>query len=698
MELPLKLVKRYEQSNKLSEGDVTKKLEEVKVKNADVLDEKEQVERRRKMIASVSVEAYEDAFERYIGNNDLLPTNYLQLGVLRSKSVGRIYYKDLERNKFAMATGFLISGNLVMTNHHVFSDPAKFSDAIIEFDYEYDIFGKEKPRTTFALDVTKFFYANEKLDMAIIGVQQKDITGASDIRERGYLVLNETRGKIGIGDFACIIQHPEGKPQMVGLRENKVLDISDPEFIVYSTDTTVGSSGGPVMNDQWQIIALHSAGVPRKNAQGQYLDKNNQPIEPVDGRIDSTRVDWISNRGSKISAIINELRNDAKVKDKPYILELFSPSYSDDKNLVYLSYPKESVPVVEIKKTSITETKPAPQNVHIHINLGDSSKTFSTLSNGHGAVPALTTLDTFEKKYEDGLDFSSCNGFDEYFLGDHTPLPRLNEKLKKKIATHVDNPNRYVLKYHHYSTVHHAVRRQPVYAAINITGLKRYAALDGRSDKWFRDNRIDYDVQLNDEFYKYSGFDRGHLCRREEAEWGNTMAFAELAANLTCSYTNACPQVPTLNRAKYGAHGMWGRLEIEILEKGVAAKNEDERKIVVYNGPIFHEDDPVFKGVQIPLHFWKVVVWRNPDGKLNTTAFILHQDRLVEEIEFELAYDQVFRNNHCSIAYLEKLTGLSFDKIKAWDTYVPTAEAPEERLIVPDGFEKIVLLPIERTS
>jgi endonuclease G len=179
------------------------------------------------------------------------------------------------------------------------------------------------------------------------------------------------------------------------------------------------------------------------------------------------------------------------------------------------------------------------------------------------------------ERYEDELDFFSCAGFDEYFMGVHIPMPAPKAKLRKKLAGLVDSPGAYTLKYHHFSTLHHAVRRVPIVSAINVNGKLRYAALDeegSRIDKWYRDNRIDKDVQLNDTFYARSGFDRGHLARREDAEWGQTMAKAKLAADLTCSYANAVPQVPALNRAKFGYRGKWGTLEIELLEEGVESR------------------------------------------------------------------------------------------------------------------------------
>ena len=52
--------------------------------------ELELIERRKRMIAATMVEPLDQAFERYLGRNDLLPFNYLAIGILQSRSVGRI--------------------------------------------------------------------------------------------------------------------------------------------------------------------------------------------------------------------------------------------------------------------------------------------------------------------------------------------------------------------------------------------------------------------------------------------------------------------------------------------------------------------------------------------------------------------------------------------------------------------------------
>jgi endonuclease G len=286
-------------------------------------------------------------------------------------------------------------------------------------------------------------------------------------------------------------------------------------------------------------------------------------------------------------------------------------------------------------------------------------------------APAALAL---EKKYEDELDFSKCTGFDENFMGVHVPMPVPKASLRKKLAFLTGNPSAFLLKYHHFSAIHHAVRRVPIVSGINVHARYRHAELDvegSRSDKWFRDNRIDYDVQLDDAFYAKSGFDKGHLARREDAEWGTTVAKAKLAADLTCSYANALPQVPALNRAKFGAKGKWGLLEVELLEKGIENETGKAARICVFNGPLFEADDPVFKGVQVALSFYKIVVWYDGGGQLRTTCYRLDQKKLVGQIEFEvLRFDDVFESSQVPIGTIEKITGLDFHpNITSRDTH-----------------------------
>src|SRR5207302_10369065 len=119
------------------------------------------------------------------------------------------------------------------------------------------------------LDPAAFFHSSEALDLAIVAVKPVDRRGRRQISEQGYLVLNGQTGKAGTGDFATIIQHPEGRDKQIAVRNNDIIDISLADVIIYKSDTAQGSSGSPVFNNEWQLIALHSAGVAKKNDRGE---------------------------------------------------------------------------------------------------------------------------------------------------------------------------------------------------------------------------------------------------------------------------------------------------------------------------------------------------------------------------------------------------------------------------------------------
>jgi endonuclease G len=51
---------------------------------------------------------------------------------------------------------------------------------------------------------------------------------------------------------------------------------------------------------------------------------------------------------------------------------------------------------------------------------------------------------------------------------------------------------------------------------------------------------------------------------------------------------------------------------------------------VVFTGPIFRDDDMLYRGkYRIPALFWKVVAIVKDDGKLSATAYIQTQKNLI---------------------------------------------------------------------
>lgn len=224
------------------------------------------------------------ALERVIGTSDLFPISYLEVGLSAGKSVCRIEVRDPIGRVRGHGTGFLVAPSLLMTNNHVLevADAARFS--LAQFNYETDLQLLPRPIKSFRFDPDRFFVTDEQLDFTLVAVEAVSAEGAR-LTEFGFLPLLAESGKVLVGEYVSIVQHPSGAPKVVAIRENRVNDVFD-EFIHYATDTEPGSSGSPVFNDGWKLVALHHAGVPDPN--------------------DSTR--YVANEGIRISSIANFLK------------------------------------------------------------------------------------------------------------------------------------------------------------------------------------------------------------------------------------------------------------------------------------------------------------------------------------------------------------------------------------------------------
>ncbi|MGE0704257.1 MAG: serine protease [Vicinamibacterales bacterium] len=73
---------------------------------------------------------------------------------------------------------------------------------------------------------------------------------------------------------AYVIGHPRGAGLQVSLHDSQLLDIDDEDcFVHYRTPTDPGSSGSPVFNREWQVMAVHHSGsatMPRLRGKGNY--------------------------------------------------------------------------------------------------------------------------------------------------------------------------------------------------------------------------------------------------------------------------------------------------------------------------------------------------------------------------------------------------------------------------------------------
>jgi len=225
-------------------------------------------------------------------------------------------------------------------------------------------------------------------------------------------------------------------------------------------------------------------------------------------------------------------------------------------------------------------------------------------------------------------------GYQENFFDNEyqIALPRLSPRHHEKVAPVAGTADN-VLCYQNYSILQNKERRFPFYTAANIDGhlfrkLSRKDLFSSGRDRWRCDPRIDRAHQWGYELYRApkSDFDRGHMTKREDVQWGRTKLLAKDGAKSTFFYTNCMPQHKDLNRA------LWRELEDYILHDETVAHS---LKINLFTGPAFLETDPVFvsrvkkQEVQIPSFFWKVIYYPSGNGTLCRVGFMISQEQVL---------------------------------------------------------------------
>jgi len=663
----------------------------------------EKQRRRRQLLALTGDPAAATVgLERIINGNDLDSINYLAKGTFVSHPVCRIQLKDSDRNLIGYASGFLIGPGVLMTNHHVFGAPGDAVNSLADFDYELDVAGMERRPSSFALDPGKLFYTNDKLDYSIVAVAAESIEGGRKLSEWGWLPLNGMPGKGDPGEYLTIIQHPAGQMKQVCVRENKLLKYFG-DFVWYMTDTTPGSSGSPCFNRFWQVVALHHSGVAKKNSKGQTLTKDGKVWDPS---MDETEIDWMANEGVRVSSIVADLK--MTMAAHPLVKPVLD---------------SQSLPPVPVEKIAAPGTSPRgadlwieqsgdvaslviPVRVPLPTILKDilrpaSSGTTTIAPPIPNATPQIGTATglPLEAVHIDQSTLGSRPGYQPDFIGKGNllvPLPKIPASLKSKIAP-LKKSAQIELKYFNYSVVMNKERKLAFFSCVNIDAGEQQDVGKREGDKWFRDPRIDDQLQIGDEFYKKqatleadrtaSPFDRGHLVRRLDATWGETVAQAKEHGDDSFHFTNCSPQFFQFNQGKR----LWAGLED--FTRDVLLR--DKERGIVMNGPIFDgpdaegaklpdasaapHKDPTFGGVAIPKYFWKILIAKDGASSLKATAFIVSQRNLIMDIDRIQEADKLEELVHLfqvSVVDLEKLTKLDFGNLGEADTHEATAIGP----------------------
>ena len=251
--------------------------------------------------------------QRRLGTLDsLLPYEFLEHGMLTGQAVGMVSIEELN----IVGSGFMIAPDVLITNYHVLRTLEMAKYATFKIGYEEDALKVQpsSPKATLKTNTDLFFAFDEKLDFCMVGV---DVAAIDE--QVSWLPLLGEQGKIKVGHPVNLIQHPNGRVKHIALHNSHLLELDDNStdhmFCYYSSDSEQGSSGSPVLNNRWEVIALHHKAIPATNSKNQILDINGKTMTEKRFIDTPDLVRWIANEGVRVSRIVERLKEIEPVID-----------------------------------------------------------------------------------------------------------------------------------------------------------------------------------------------------------------------------------------------------------------------------------------------------------------------------------------------------------------------------------------------
>lgn len=654
------------------------------------------------------------ALERVLGGNDLVGINYLERGMLAARSVGRVHLRDADGRTSGFGTGFLVAPGVLMTNHHVIGSAEEARGATVEFEYEIDAYDQKRTEVAFELHTAVTPITHQGLDFCLVAVADRSQAGHRSRADYGWLPLSPTPGKAFVGEYLTIIQHPGGERKQVCVRENKLLKFDEGgSTLWYQTDTVAGSSGSPVFNNAWQVVALHHSGIPRTDRNGRWLTVDGTPW---DASMDESRIAWTANEGIRVSSILAYLQaNHARHPLAEAVLARPSPprpnpgreraemgaSHSRDGELC-VTVPVRIAVRVGAECDAIRGLGPSGGGGRDAGGLAGTPKT-------PGPRPTGPITGGVEAVVIDQNTYDQRPGYRPTFLGEaalRIPLPTLKDPARRKLLVPVKGQPRGELKYWNYSVLLHKARKLAFLSAVNVDASQRPETAGREGDRWYVDTRVDARLQLDQSFYgsqrsfeakldrTLNPFDRGHLTRRLDAQWGRDDSLATRNGNDSFHFTNCAPQHWRFNQ---GAKRWLG------LEDHVVSRFAGGQRASVFNGPVFDapvskmspdgrlrpsllgasHKDPTFGGIAIPKLYFKIVACARGNQTLGVAAFLMSQEDLLRTVgrrlkglppaPNEALTDDEARLYQVRVRDIERITGLDFGPLAGSDTLAEEA-------------------------
>lgn len=247
-------------------------------------------------------------------------------------------------------------------------------------------------------------------------------------------------------------------------------------------------------------------------------------------------------------------------------------------------------------------------------------------------------------------------GYSPDFLGPVIRVPRISAEYRNDIYK---LKNAQVIHYTHFSLALSVSRRLAYWVAWNIDG-GRLKKISRKGIKFVLDTRIPNQYQMGNEVYAGNRLDRGHIARRADLLWGTQIEARQ--ANLdSFTFTNITPQMDNFNQA--AREGVWGQLEDAVFEN----VEVDNLRVSIFGGPVFYADDRLYRTVQVPREFYKVLAYVE-GGILKAKGFLMTQNiNPLTVLELE-----AFKVYQVTLEEVEQRGSFTFPKILKDSDQFPT--------------------------
>lgn len=230
-----------------------------------------------------------DPMERIIDEANFLPVSFLERGVEVQRAVARVVLTQphvVPQGVFpagtGWATGFMISPSLFLTNNHVIPNAAFAGKIRMQFNFQLSIDGLDLMTDSYFPDAADLFHTNAALDYSVIRMRPNNGVLPGDIW--GFIPLTPVQFFRQRQHFN-IIQHPQGRRKEIAIQDNMIEQLFT-DVVRYRADTEPASSGSPVLDNLWMLVALHHAG----------------GAQDSDGK-------WLNNQGIRSDRIVADLRD-----------------------------------------------------------------------------------------------------------------------------------------------------------------------------------------------------------------------------------------------------------------------------------------------------------------------------------------------------------------------------------------------------